>query len=587
MLFKNYPNLILLLFLLPIGFSYTATAALKVALVIGNSSYKDAPLKNPVNDANDISKMLSSMGFDVIKGIDLDRRQLRLNIREFGKRLKHSEMGFFYYAGHGVQYNGENYLVPLNTDITSEAEIADEAISSNSVLRHMQNADNKVNIVILDACRNNPFASSFRSPTQGLTSMYGPVGSYIAYATAPGKEAADGKGKNGLYTQYLLKYMKNTEMTIEQVMKKVRIAVTKSTNGKQVPWENSSLMGDFYFNIDGVFEQNKSVIEGIGYLPETDDDNSFSEILIKQTFIIYAALAIVLLALILLFIRTKRHEKQLSTAKKKQQAVIKTSQPADNSHLTDVLAMGQLLNATNNKYICDLLADKEISFGRDIKADIVINQVDISRIHTKIGWNVQKEQFWIMDLNSTNGTFLANSQGEYTQIPPMQRILLKSKQLFYLLDKTNNYYVINNESLGADETVSVDSAQQVIATPDTSETLPLVKAKEDIKCYIKKMKNDKEALDDVLFSLTSTSHIILGRDKKADIYINDQMVSRRHAEIFWDNQTQKCMLKDLGSPNGCWTISDKQLPANKNVALPNRCVFYLANRENSFTITYL
>jgi len=169
----------------------------------------------------------------------------------------------------------------------------------------------------------------------------------------------------------------------------------------------------------------------------------------------------------------------------------------------------------------------------------------------------------------------------------MERIPIKSKQLFYLLDNTNKYYVINNESLGADETVTVDAAQQVTPSPDKEEPFPPVKAKEEIKCHIKKMKNDKEAMDEVLLNITTSSHIILGRDKNADIFVNDQSVSRRHAEIFWDNQTQSCMIKDLGSPNGCWTISDKQIPANKNLPLPNHCVFYLANRDNCFTITYV
>ncbi len=225
----------------------SVAAAERVALVIGNGTYKNSPLKNPVNDANSIARALQALGFDVIKGINLNRKEIRTKIRSFGNVLKTAKTGLFYYAGHGVQYNGDNYLIPVNADINEEYEIKDEAISASAVLRSMENAGNPVNIVILDACRNNPFSRSFRSSTRGLTKMDGPSGSLIAYATAPGKVAADGSGNNGLYTQYLLEYMNSPGLKLEEVFKKVRIAVSKDTAGQQVPWENSSLMGDFYF----------------------------------------------------------------------------------------------------------------------------------------------------------------------------------------------------------------------------------------------------------------------------------------------------------------------------------------------------
>lgn len=219
----------------------------RVALVIGNGKYENAPLKNPVNDANDIGNLLQKLGFQVISGTNLSRKELRQNIREFGHALQKADVGFFYFAGHGVQFNGENYLIPISADMQSQEEVVDEAISVSSVLRKMEIAGNAVNIVVLDACRNNPFESSYRSGSRGLTRLDGPTGSYIAYATAPGKIASDGRGKNGLYTQHLLQYMQEPGLTIEQVFKKVRVGVIGDTGGKQIPWENSSLLGDFYF----------------------------------------------------------------------------------------------------------------------------------------------------------------------------------------------------------------------------------------------------------------------------------------------------------------------------------------------------
>lgn len=220
----------------------------RVALVIGNSHYTSSPLSNPSNDAKSMSLQLSKLGFTVSQGIDLDRRQMRSKIREFGNAIKSADVGLFYFAGHGLQFDGDNYLIPVNANIQAEDEIIDEAINASFVLRKMKGAGNPVNIVILDACRNNPYKRSFRSSTRGLSRLEGPKGTLIAYATAPGSVASDGEGGNGLYTQYLIKYMQEP-VPIEKVFKKVRIAVSNITNDRQIPWENSSLVGeDVYFN---------------------------------------------------------------------------------------------------------------------------------------------------------------------------------------------------------------------------------------------------------------------------------------------------------------------------------------------------
>jgi len=169
-------------------------------------------------------------------------------IREFGRQIKQQGgVGLFYYAGHGIQVKGCNYLIPLGAVIESEGDARFEAVDAGFVLSKMEDAGNDMNIVILDACRNNPFARSFRSSSQGLARMDAPKGSIIAYATAPGELAADGTGRNGIYTKHLIENIKTPQLRLEDVFKNVRRAVVNETGNKQVPWESSSLMGQFYF----------------------------------------------------------------------------------------------------------------------------------------------------------------------------------------------------------------------------------------------------------------------------------------------------------------------------------------------------
>jgi|GEM_PF-1478384 len=239
-----------LVFMIFWGVMAEAAAKNRVALVIGNSEYASSPLKNPANDAKDMATALRNLGFDVIEKQNLSRRGMRQAMRAFGKKLTKEDVGLFYFAGHGMQVEGRNYLMPVDADVQSEDEVQDEGIDANSVLRKMKGAGNSLNIVILDACRNNPFSRSFRSGTRGLARMDGPVGSLIAYATAPGSVAADGAESNGVYTKYLLSALKIPNLTIEQVFKKVRADVEAETVGKQIPWETSSLKGEFKFNIN-------------------------------------------------------------------------------------------------------------------------------------------------------------------------------------------------------------------------------------------------------------------------------------------------------------------------------------------------
>ena len=156
---------------------------------------------------------------------------MRAAVRDFSREIRQGGVGLFYFAGHGVQVDGRNFLIPVGSNIEEEFEVADEGLDAESVLRAMEKADNRLNIIILDACRNNPFARRFRSADRGLARMSAPTGSLVAYATAPGQVAADGDGRNGIFTKHLLNAMQEPGRTLEQVFKQVRIEVEQETVG--------------------------------------------------------------------------------------------------------------------------------------------------------------------------------------------------------------------------------------------------------------------------------------------------------------------------------------------------------------------
>jgi formylglycine-generating enzyme required for sulfatase activity len=228
----------------------SAIASNRVALVIGNSQYADnlGSLMNPVNDAMDISKKLKGFGFEVTTLKNATQHKMDDAISLFGQRIsKDGVIGLFYFAGHGVQVKGENYLIPIGSGITSEADVKYKAVNAGQILSQMDQANNGFNLVILDACRNNPFGRSFRSVSRGLARMDAPSGSLIFYATKPGQVAQDGAGRNGVFTEQLLKSM-NDNLKIEDIFKDVAVKVSNKTNKEQEPWMEGVLYGNFYFN---------------------------------------------------------------------------------------------------------------------------------------------------------------------------------------------------------------------------------------------------------------------------------------------------------------------------------------------------
>ena len=225
----------------------------RVALVIGNATYKVNPLKNPVNDSTDMARSLRSVGFEVIEANNTTLAQMREATRRFADKLGNSDVGLVYYSGHGVEVKGKNYLIPVNADIKREYEVVDQAFDASQFLEMMDNIrgpnNKRVNILIVDACRNNELQKSWRSTNNGLARMDAPGGTFISFATAPGRVAADGVGRNSPYTKHLLQALKQPNVPIEQVFKVVRRNVIEETKGEQIPWENSSLVGDFYFTV--------------------------------------------------------------------------------------------------------------------------------------------------------------------------------------------------------------------------------------------------------------------------------------------------------------------------------------------------
>ena len=223
----------------------------RIALVVGNGNYASAPLINPTNDADLISKTLTELGFEVRLQKDGDQKAMKRAIQEFGAALERGgadSVGLFYYAGHGVQLGGRNYLIPVGANIERDADVEIEAVSADWVLEQMRYARNRLNFVILDACRNNPFARGFRSAGNGLAKMDAPAGVLIAYSTAPGDVAADGSGGNSPYTEALSRAMRESGEPAELMFKQTRDTVRRVTAERQTPWESSSLTGqNFHF----------------------------------------------------------------------------------------------------------------------------------------------------------------------------------------------------------------------------------------------------------------------------------------------------------------------------------------------------
>jgi TPR repeat protein len=258
-------------------FVSTAAAEQRVALVIGNGAYATSKLANPKADADAMARTLTGLGFEVIKRTDADMGSMRTAFTEFARRLRRLEsVGLFYYAGHAVQVAGQNYLIPIGADIAGEADIPLQAINLNELLGAMKSGAARVKVAILDACRNNPYEASARSQTRGLALVSAPVGTLIAYATAPGEVALDGASGNSPFTAALTRNMQIRGLVIEEVFKRTREDVLAATQNAQTPWEHSSLIGDFIFRPKAASQEPSN--RPVALDPSAADERRLSEI---------------------------------------------------------------------------------------------------------------------------------------------------------------------------------------------------------------------------------------------------------------------------------------------------------------------
>lgn len=231
----------------------TFAAGKRVALLIGNNNYGTAPLINAVNDARDLSDALTELGFKTIVRENTTRQDMAVALRDFARELEGAEAALFFYAGHAMQFKDRNFLIPVDADMKSEVDVTFSSVELSQVFDRMERARTRFNFIVLDACRDNPFATAFKVSASGLAQIANaPSGTLVAYATAPGSVAADGYGRNGVYTKHILQQIKVPDLPVEIMFKRVREAVERETRRLQTPWDVSSLKGDFAFNGSGI-----------------------------------------------------------------------------------------------------------------------------------------------------------------------------------------------------------------------------------------------------------------------------------------------------------------------------------------------
>ena len=222
--------------------------AARQALVIGNAAYTEGALKNPVNDARAMDGKLTALGFKAMKVENLKRQQIGRTLTAFANRLKPGDEVVVFYAGHGVQVKGINYLPAVDADIQSEEDVALNSLNLNTLMERLDETKAGLKLLFLDACRNNPYARSLRSGDRGLARVSAaPSGTLIHFATRPGSVAADGSGNNGLYTSQLLRFIDAPDVPVETMLKRVSAAVTVESRKQQEPWTEGSIVGEFYF----------------------------------------------------------------------------------------------------------------------------------------------------------------------------------------------------------------------------------------------------------------------------------------------------------------------------------------------------
>ncbi|MCK9381617.1 MAG: caspase family protein [Sulfuritalea sp.] len=243
--------------------SWAASDPSRLALIIGNSAYHDSPLVNPANDAKAVAGLFTQAGFTVDSRLNATRTDMIAAIERFGTAVKSSDtkLVVFYYAGHGAQLDWRNYLLPVDAVVEKQEHMKQRCVDLGVLLGQFSAAKDKTFVVILDACRNNPFGTAYRPQQKGLSQFDAPVGSLLAYATAPGNVASDGEGEHGLYTENLVRELSQRGTRIEDALKRVRLNVRLASHGEQIPWETTSLEGDVYIFGNGQKKLTEAEVE--------------------------------------------------------------------------------------------------------------------------------------------------------------------------------------------------------------------------------------------------------------------------------------------------------------------------------------
>ena len=398
----------------------------RIALIIGNSNYVELETTpNAENDARDIAAVLSHMGFDVICGIDVNRKEFMTKLKRF--KFKLDSMGknavsLFYYAGHGMQANNNNYIIPLGAQVHNPAMFEDEAINLDIIMGNIVNASNThgSNLIFLDACRDNPLGEGWAKPKAEFSIK----GMFWAFGTGYGQYAYDGGGRNGLFTKHILNNIHHGGLTIDQLLKKVTAAVDHESSSAQVPEVGGSLIRDFMF-IPG----ERKVIH------TTYED---TPLWLKILYYASAMLAIVLAVLYFQYKKKTAWTKGIDLSQKLiidpkvAEEVRKKSRLATDEikgYVKDVKQM-KLMGLVTPKY--------DMMLGRNSNVNIVCCHDSVSGEHAQLGWDKATQKFWLEDMDSTNGTWW----GKGKQLEPGKRYPLESGQIFYLADQETPMVVI-------------------------------------------------------------------------------------------------------------------------------------------------
>lgn len=408
----------------------------RVALVIGNGDYKSiSVLKNAANDARDISEKLDAMGFDVVTGTNLSKKEMREKISIFDKKIRagaaEDTVALLFYAGHGLEVRGKNYLIPVDADMEFQEEVEYEGIALNKIKTRMERTKSRLNLIILDACRNNPLPSSSGRDAStggwGASESYA-KGTFIAYGTAPGRKAADsdGFGDNGLFTKHILQNIDEEGFTLEQVFKKVRDGVEKDSHGKQITWQNNSTTGDFFF--------------------KPGDARTLAIIIEKRPSWLIPVLVVGtgLILLTIGFQLKQRHQIAwaksvvLSQELKKDNVIL--DDELQKSHLVRDQIVGYLKDLKENKIITLVRAGDNFLIGRDTPSDFIINDEVVSGRHCEMGFNPMNKTFWIRDLESSNGIWFSQEK----QVQPNTKQVLKDGQVFYLANENHPLVLVKS-----------------------------------------------------------------------------------------------------------------------------------------------